>query len=147
MPLCSIAGPELTCSVDAELVRDHVRERGLAEAGRPGEQHVVERLAALLRAAHETLQVLDQLALADVLVEGARAQRGLPRALAGALGRSRPRALVLDRPSHDVDVLSCAMSPRHAPQRLAQQLLDRRVGRHRQIDDRAARPRPAASPC
>ena len=35
----------------AELVRDDVRERGLAEAGRPEEQRVVERLAAAARGA------------------------------------------------------------------------------------------------
>ena len=33
--------------VHAELVRDDVRERGLAQPGRPEDQHVVERLAAL----------------------------------------------------------------------------------------------------
>ena len=32
-----------------QLVREQVRQRGLAEPGRPGEQHVVERLAALAR--------------------------------------------------------------------------------------------------
>ena len=32
--------------VDAELARDDLRERGLAEAGRADEQHVVERLLA-----------------------------------------------------------------------------------------------------
>jgi hypothetical protein len=33
--------------VDAQLVGDDVRQRGLAEAGRAEDQHVVERLAAL----------------------------------------------------------------------------------------------------
>ena len=42
--------------VDAELVRDHVRERGLAEARRAREQEVVERPAALLRGAHRDLR-------------------------------------------------------------------------------------------
>ena len=32
--------------IDAELARDDLRQRGLAEAGRADEQHVVERLAA-----------------------------------------------------------------------------------------------------
>ena len=32
-----------------ELVRDHVRQRGLAEARRAVQQHVIERLAALAR--------------------------------------------------------------------------------------------------
>ena len=35
--------------VDAQLVGDDVRERGLAQARRAEDQHVVERLAALAR--------------------------------------------------------------------------------------------------
>ena len=37
--------PRGLAQVDAHLARDDVRERGLAQAGRPEEQHVVERLA------------------------------------------------------------------------------------------------------
>ena len=43
--------PRRLAQVDAELVRDDVRQRRLAEARRAEQQHVVERLAARLRAA------------------------------------------------------------------------------------------------
>ena len=58
----------------AELVRDHVRERGLAEPGRAVEEHVIERLGAVARGLHEDLEVLAQAVLADHLGERARAQ-------------------------------------------------------------------------
>ena len=58
----------------AHLVADHVGERRLAEAGRTVQQHVIERLAALLRRGDRHLQVLADAILADVLVEHARAQ-------------------------------------------------------------------------
>ena len=45
-PLRSSAGPAVCTNGDVELVGDDLGERGLAEAGRAGEQHVVERLAA-----------------------------------------------------------------------------------------------------
>ena len=61
----------------AERVGDEMRQRRLADAGRAGEEHVVERLAAPLRRRDEDLEVLDDLGLADVLVEAARAQRGV----------------------------------------------------------------------
>src|SRR5512140_370358 len=72
--------------VHAELVGDHMGQRGLAEPRRAGEQEVIERPAVLLGGAHRDLEVVDQLALADVVVERARAQRGLPHLLPGALG-------------------------------------------------------------
>ena len=49
-------------------------ERRLAEPRRAVEQHVVERLAALLRGGDRDLEVLAHAILADVLVERARAQ-------------------------------------------------------------------------
>ena len=61
----------------AERVGDEVRQRRLADAGRAREEHVVERLAAALRRCDEDLEVVDHLGLADVLVEAARAQRGV----------------------------------------------------------------------
>ena len=45
-PLRSSAGPAVCTNGDVELGGDDLRERRLAEAGRAGEQHVVERLAA-----------------------------------------------------------------------------------------------------
>ncbi len=61
----------------AELGRDDVGERRLAEARRAVEEDVVERLAALLRRGDRDLQVLAHAILADVVVERARAQPGL----------------------------------------------------------------------
>ena len=58
----------------AHLVADDVRERRLAEAGRPVQQHVIERLAALPGGGNRDLQVLANAILADVVVELARAQ-------------------------------------------------------------------------
>ena len=75
VPLCSIAGRADGAQRHAERVGDEVRQRRLADAGRAREEHVVERLAALLRRRDEDLEVLDDLGLADVLVEAARAQR------------------------------------------------------------------------
>ena len=56
----------------AELVRDHVGERRLAEARRSVQQHVVERFAAMCRGGDRHLEVLADPVLADVLVEPAR---------------------------------------------------------------------------
>ena len=77
-----IAGPldDRTCGRahgHAELVGDDVGQGGLAEAGRPVEQHVIEGLAALPRRGDGDVQVLADLVLADVLVERARTQSTL----------------------------------------------------------------------
>ena len=73
-PGFSIAGPGRRAHRHAHLVADHVGERGLAESRRTVQQHVIERLAALLRRGDRHLQVLADAILADVLVEQARAQ-------------------------------------------------------------------------
>ena len=78
--------------VDAELARDDVRERGLAEAGRSREQHVIEHFGAsasgLDRHAENFLGAL----LADELVERARAQREIdPAIVLVADARGKPR--------------------------------------------------------
>ena len=64
--------------VDAELVGDDAGERRLAEARRPVEQDVVERLAARERRLDEDGEVRLDLLLADVLAKLARAQAVLP---------------------------------------------------------------------
>ena len=133
--------------VDAHLVRDHVRERGLAEARRAGEQEVIERPLALLRGVDGDLQVADQIALADVLVEGARAQRRLPRALGAALGRTRSRArLRASGSAGSTCFLRATCLPRHRTQRVPQQALDRRLGRDRADRPPPLRPRSGSSP-
>ena len=58
----------------AELVGDDVAEGRLAETRRAVEQHMVERLAALLGGAHEDLEVLHHLMLPGKTVEPRGAQ-------------------------------------------------------------------------
>ena len=60
-----------------ELGGDDLRQRGLAEPGRAGQQHVVERLAALGGRLDRDAELLAQRLLADELLQPARAQRGL----------------------------------------------------------------------
>ncbi len=67
--------PRGLLQVHAHLARDDVRERGLAEARRAEEEHVVERLLAVPRRGDEDLELLADLRLPDVLGELARAQR------------------------------------------------------------------------
>ena len=56
---------------------DDVGERGLAEAGRAGEEDVVERLAAAARGLDEDRQLLGDLRLVDEVREGRRPQRAV----------------------------------------------------------------------
>ena len=72
---------------DPQLVRDDLRQRGLAQARRSGEQRVVQRLAAGARGGDEHPEVLAQLPLADEVVEPGRAQRHLELVLLSEIGR------------------------------------------------------------
>src|SRR5690606_15881877 len=81
----------------AELRRDDHGERRLAEPGRPGQEHVVGRAAARERGLEDERELVAHDGLADELLEAARAQRRLGRALEvvrarrdDALGRERP---------------------------------------------------------
>ena len=65
-----------------ELGGDDVGERGLAEPGRPGEQHVVERLAAPPGRLDEHLELAGDLLLVDEVGEAPRAQRAVELVLA-----------------------------------------------------------------
>ena len=65
--------------VHAELVRDDVRERGLAEARRAEDQHVVERLAPVARRLDEDLHLRLDRRLADVVGELLRAHGAVER--------------------------------------------------------------------
>ena len=69
---------------DAQLARHDLRQRGLAEARRAREQHVVERVAARLGRLDEHLEVGARLLLADELAQQLRPQR-LLRAIGLAL--------------------------------------------------------------
>jgi hypothetical protein len=75
--------------VHAQFVRDDVRQRGLAQARRAEQQHMVQRLAPLARGADEDLQLLAGLGLAHVVVEQLGPQRPLHRFLVrrGGCGR------------------------------------------------------------
>ncbi len=68
-------GPATVRMPTAELLADDVREARLAEARRPDEQHVVERLAARLRRGERDPELLLDALLADEVVEAARPER------------------------------------------------------------------------
>jgi len=77
---------------DLELVGDDVRERRLAEAGRPVKQDVVEDVAPRPRGGNLHAQVLADRFLADVLVERARPERRLDdEVVLDGLGRDGAR--------------------------------------------------------
>jgi len=84
---------------DAELVGDDVRERGLAESGRPAEQDVLHRLVAPSRRFEQDAQVAAHLLLAHVLGEQARTKREVELLVVGPRvedlvhGHFLPRAL------------------------------------------------------
>ena len=59
------------------LAREHERECGLAESRRPGQEDMVERLAAQARGLHQDLQVLTEPILADELGQPSRPQARL----------------------------------------------------------------------
>ena len=63
--------------VDAHLGGHDAGQRGLAEAGRAGEQQVIDRLLTLAGRLEDDAQVLLEFALADELVERTRPQAGL----------------------------------------------------------------------
>ena len=71
----AITGPGGGAKADAQLARHDLRERRLAEARRPGEQHVIERFAARLGRLDEHLEVGARLLLADELGKQLRPQR------------------------------------------------------------------------
>ncbi len=62
---------------DAELLADDLRERRLAEPGRPDEQDVVERLAPRLGGCESDRELFLDGFLADELVQPARPKRAL----------------------------------------------------------------------
>ena len=80
---------------DPELVADDLRERGLAEPGRAGEQDVVERLAARLRRVERDLQLLLDPLLPDEVAERTRPQRPLDLLLAARRERQVARSCVM----------------------------------------------------
>ncbi len=81
--------PRGRAEVDTEFARHDLRQRGLAETGRAGKQHMVERLATVARRLDEDRQILARLLLADEFVQHLGAQRGFEAVLLGPLGRDK----------------------------------------------------------
>ena len=64
--------------IDAQLARHDLRQGGLAQARRAGEQHMVQRLAARLGGLDEDGKIFARLLLADEIGQPLGAQRRLP---------------------------------------------------------------------
>ena len=79
----------------AQLVRDDVRERGLAETRRAEDQHVIERLASVARGLDEDLHLRLDGRLADVVRKLLRAHGAVERGFV-ALCVCRYDAVLLD---------------------------------------------------
>src|SRR5262245_24528007 len=82
--------------VDAHLLRDDVRQGGLAEAGWAEQQDVVERLATSFRRLDEDLELAADLFLPDVLGQRAGPQRLLDPLLFARRGASRDQPVRFD---------------------------------------------------
>ena len=79
--------PGRRAKADTEFARHDLRQRGLAEARGPDEQHMVQRLAALARGLDEDRQIGARLGLADKFGQQLRTQRGVADIVAAALRR------------------------------------------------------------
>ena len=103
-PFRSSAGPSDAADADAELLADDVREARLAEAGRPDEQHVVERLRARAGCLERDVELLLDPLLPDEVVEvvaaAASARARPPRA--GEPERGTARSCRLQRLAHSL---------------------------------------------
>ena len=78
--------------LDAHLVREDVRERRLAEAGRAAEQDVIERLLRRRAASTKTRRFSLCFVLPDVVVERARPKDAIEALVVAEHGaRSQPR--------------------------------------------------------
>ena len=95
---------------DAEFARHDLRQRGLAEAGRTDEQHMVERLAAFARRLDEDRQIGARLRLADEFRQQLRAQRGVADIVGAALGRDDAGGRGHFANSFSPSRISCAVS-------------------------------------
>ena len=66
--------PRGLSQIDAHLARDDVRQRGLAQAGRAEQQHVIERLGAIARCLDENTELFADLRLPDIFSKRGRTQ-------------------------------------------------------------------------
>jgi hypothetical protein len=71
--------PRGLAQIDAHLVGDDVRQRGLAQARRPEQQHMVHRFGAPLGGLDEDFELAADLLLADVIGQPLGPQRALQR--------------------------------------------------------------------
>ena len=78
--------PRGGAEIDAELARNDLRQRRLAEARRADEQHVIERFLACARGLDEHREIRARLLLADEVGELLRAQGGINVVLAFVCG-------------------------------------------------------------
>ena len=102
-----------SAEIDTQLARNDLRQRGLAQARRADEQHMVERLVARPRRLDEDLQIGARLLLADELRESLRTQRSIGIVVA-LVGATRRRGLfILPIPSDPAG--SAARCPRPHP--------------------------------
>jgi hypothetical protein len=69
-----MTGPDVAREIHAKLARHDLGERRLAEAGRSGKEHMVERLVASLGRLDEDMQILLRLRLADEFLQHLRTQ-------------------------------------------------------------------------
>ena len=133
-PASRCTGPDVARTGTPSSLRDHVGQRRLAEAGRAVQQHVIERLAALLRGGDRHLQVLADAVLADVLVERARAQpRFVLRVLVDARGGDE--AVVRHCGRHFASSRSACFSVRSKPPSRRRLAAPRRRPFRRAADD------------
>ena len=83
--------PRCAAQVHFEFVRDHVRERSLAESGRPEDQHMIERSFASPRRFDVDPELLARDRLAKIFGQALWADRRLDEFLVGARdGRNEP---------------------------------------------------------
>ncbi len=120
---------------DAELLAHDLRQRRLAEARRPGEQHVVERLAAALGGVERDPELLLDPLLTDEVVEPARPQGPLDLLVLGVQHGCDDASLTPAQRRRESADAARGLAPPHA--------------RARALTPRgapAARARPAAAP-
>ena len=83
-------GPEVVVNGDFQLLGDDGGERGLAQAGRAVEQHVVHRLAAHFGGLDGDGEVLFELGLSGEIGQPARAQARFELQIFGLASRRKP---------------------------------------------------------
>ena len=109
--------------VDPQLPGHDLGQRGLAQAGRPEQQHVIQRLTAVLRRLDEDAEVTLGLLLADELGHGLRPERLVGRFEGGGFARDQPG----HRPNSCRAALISAGASTSSPRRMAAPSTTRRA--------------------